>query len=400
MPSSPFHRARAFLQSPWSWRLPLLAAAALAAAFLLLAKFLPPLQPPAPAAPPAPNFLLRDQRGRRTSLDQFRGKVVLLTFLDPICRQLCPLTTQSMLDAVQRLGPAAAQKVELLGVNVNLQRLQVADVAAYSRIHALRRHWRFLTGSPAQLKKVWRAYHVYVAISPGGDVEHFSVTYVIGPHGRERAVFSTPMRYAAVGSDSAALAKAIAPLLPGPPALAAAQPPLVSLSLTEPPPAALPAAKLSYPIIEPRPDRTSAHDRLRAAPAPGRISFANAHPHLVLFFAGWLASPAVLRRHLAALGHYALSAKLHHWPSPVAVDVLPAEPSPAAARRRLASLAAGLRIPLVADSSGGLADAYQVNDLPWYALGSPSGRLLWRHDGWLSAGALSQAARAHSPDAK
>ena len=54
--------------------------------------------------PPAPGFVLRDQQGRLTSLAQFRGKVVLLTFLDPECTQLCPLTTESMVEAMRILG--------------------------------------------------------------------------------------------------------------------------------------------------------------------------------------------------------------------------------------------------------------------------------------------------------
>ena len=74
------------------------------------------------AAPAAPGFVLSDQQGRLTSLAQFRGKVVVLTFIDPECTQICPLTTRSMVEALKLLGPAAASKVELLGVNINAQK--------------------------------------------------------------------------------------------------------------------------------------------------------------------------------------------------------------------------------------------------------------------------------------
>jgi cytochrome oxidase Cu insertion factor (SCO1/SenC/PrrC family) len=121
---------------------------------------------PEHAGPVAPGFALRDQRGRMTSLAQFRGRVVLLTFIDPECSQICPLTTQSMLDVLKLLGPAAASHVELLGVNVNAAKTKITDVAAYTRLHHLQGRWRFLTGSPAQLKNVWRDYHVYVATTP------------------------------------------------------------------------------------------------------------------------------------------------------------------------------------------------------------------------------------------
>ena len=67
---------------------------------------------------PAPDFRLRNQFGQPMSLSQFRGKVVMLAFEDSECTTVCPLTTQSMLEAKQLLGPAGSQ-VQLLGVDAN-----------------------------------------------------------------------------------------------------------------------------------------------------------------------------------------------------------------------------------------------------------------------------------------
>ncbi len=326
------------------------------------------------SSPVAPGFVLRDQQGRLTSLAQFRGKVVLLTFLDPECRQICPLTTQSMLDAVKMLGPAAAPRVELLGVNVNVEKAKVADVAAYTRTHDLRAHWRFLTGSPAQLEKVWHDYHVYASISPDGDVEHTAVTYIIGPRGEERATFSTWMSYAAVGDEAETLAKAIAPLLPGSHTLAL--PAGASQQQTETPAA---AGKASLTAI---------------GADLKRVAFGSAHPHLMVFFAGWLAPQTDLAKHLTPLDGYAVLARREDWPSPVAVDELPTEPSSAEAWQALTPLAATLHTPIVQDASGQLADYYQVDDLPWFVLSSSSGKIIWSHDGWLAAATLSRDVRA------
>jgi len=49
---------------------------------------------------PAPDFRLQDQFGRTVSLTQFRGRAVLLAFVDSRCSTICPLTTTSMLQAV------------------------------------------------------------------------------------------------------------------------------------------------------------------------------------------------------------------------------------------------------------------------------------------------------------
>jgi cytochrome oxidase Cu insertion factor (SCO1/SenC/PrrC family) len=56
---------------------------------------------------PAPGIALRNQFGQPMSLRQFRGKVVILAFVDSECTTICPLTTVSMVQARQTLGPAA-----------------------------------------------------------------------------------------------------------------------------------------------------------------------------------------------------------------------------------------------------------------------------------------------------
>src|SRR6201986_2098041 len=119
---------------------------------------------------PAPDFRLRNQFGQPMSLSQFRGKVVMLAFEDSECTTVCPLTTQSMLQAKQLLGPAGNQ-VQLLGVDANPDATSVADVLAYSRAHGMVNQWDFLTGSPAQLKAVWSAYHIAVQVEQG-QIDH------------------------------------------------------------------------------------------------------------------------------------------------------------------------------------------------------------------------------------
>lgn len=321
----------------------------------------------------APGFVLRDQQGRLTSLEQFRGKVVVLTFIDPECTQLCPLTTQSMVEALNILGPTAASQVQLLGINVNPQKTRVADVAAYTREHDLQGRWRFLTGFRRQLESVWHHYHVYVSAA-NGDIVHEAVVFLINPDGYESSIYTTPMSYAAVGDQAQVLAGKIARLLPG-----------------------IPAGSLaSQPSPQQEDPLTPAETAELAALGPKRQSVVvgGDHPHLLLFFAGWLAQSSDLRKDLAVLDSYAAHAQRRGWPSPVAVDELTAEPSPAEARKALVPLAATLHTPIVEDASGRLADGYQVQDLPWLVLASPSGKILWSHDGWISVARLSRDVRA------
>ena len=318
---------------------------------------------------PAPGFVLRDQTGRRTSLAQFRGQVVVLAFVDPHCTTICPLTTQSMVEALHLLGPAAAQ-VQLLGINANPLATNVADVADYTRAHQMQGRWRLLTGTLPDLERVWRAYHVYVAAAHN-DIDHEPVIFLIDGYGRERTIYFTQMSYAGVSQQAQLLAEGIARLLPGAP------PARQQVSLRYLPPLG-PANLVRLPAV---------------GPGAQTVVLGETHPHLLLFFAGWLDEEANLPAKLAVLDRYAITARQQGWPSPVAIDVRPTEPSAADVAGRLNRLAARLRTPIVEDTQGRLSDGYGVQDLPWFVLTSPSGRILWRHDGWLSFDALGQQVR-------
>ena len=142
---------------------------------------------PVPAAP-APGFTLTDQAGRTMSLTDFRGKVVVLEFMDPHCTDICPIVAQELADAHHDLGPAAG-RVVFAAVNVNPYYPSVAAAAAFSAEQRLTSlpGWHFFTGPVPALRAAWRAYHIEVlATSPLADVIHTSAIYFIDAQGRER----------------------------------------------------------------------------------------------------------------------------------------------------------------------------------------------------------------------
>jgi cytochrome oxidase Cu insertion factor (SCO1/SenC/PrrC family) len=141
----------------------------------------------APAGP-APSFTLTDQHDRRLSLAGFRGKAVVLEFMDPRCTDICPLVSQEFIDAYRDLG-SAQDRVVFVAVNVNQRYNQVTDVLAYSRAHHLTAipDWHFLTGPAAVLRAVWREYDI--AVTPdrrAGALVHTPTVYFITPGGTER----------------------------------------------------------------------------------------------------------------------------------------------------------------------------------------------------------------------
>ena len=317
---------------------------------------------------PAPDIKLVNQFGQPMSLSQFHGKVVMLGFEDSKCTTVCPLTTQSMLQAKQLLG-AAGNQVQLLGVDANPTATSVADVLAYSRAHGMVNQWDFLTGSPAQLKAVWGAYHIAVQVEQG-QIDHTPALFVIDQQGREQKLYLTQMAYSSVGQSAQVLADELSSLLPGHPHVAS-QESLASITVQGP----------------------SDHVSLPSATSGANVLLGPGAPRLLMFFATWLSEVSDLRSELVDGNAYVAAASKDGLPPLVAVDETVVEPSAQTVRTYLSSLGTSLNYPVALDTTGRVADGYGVQDQPWLALVSASGKIIWSHDGWLSVPALTAAVK-------
>jgi cytochrome oxidase Cu insertion factor (SCO1/SenC/PrrC family) len=315
----------------------------------------------------APEISLTNQFGQPMSLSQFRGKVVILAFVDSECTTVCPLTTVSMVQARELLG-AAGKQVQLLGVDANPDAEAVSDVMAYSRAHSMVNQWDFLTGSDAQLKAVWKAYHIAVQIEQD-QIDHTPALFVIDQRGRLQKIYLTTMAYASVGQEAQVLAQEASGLLPGHPRL---------------------ARESSLAFI--RGDSPASRVSLNALPS-GSVTLGPGQPRLVMFFASWLSETSDLKSELTGLNAYAAAARSGGLPPLVAVDETVSEPSAGTVQAYLKQLGQPLDYPVALDTAGRLADGYGVQDQPWFALTNASGKIVWSHDGWLPVSALESAAR-------
>ena len=103
------------------------------------------------------DFSLRDQDGRRVSLADARGKVIVLTFLYTACWDLCPAQAAEIADAVGRVGDG----VVVYGVSVDPVGDTRAHVREWIEEHGLTQApVRYLIGSRRELDAVWRAYGI------------------------------------------------------------------------------------------------------------------------------------------------------------------------------------------------------------------------------------------------
>lgn len=151
----------------------------------------------------APGFTLTDQNGRTLSLADFRGRVVVLEFMDPHCVDICPLVSQEFIDAYHDLG-AEAKHVAFLAINVNQYFASTANMMTFSRAHSLTTipSWHFFTGTTSALQRAWSDYGIdVIAKSPTADILHTSALYVIDPQGRERYIASPVVDHRANGSS-------------------------------------------------------------------------------------------------------------------------------------------------------------------------------------------------------
>jgi cytochrome oxidase Cu insertion factor (SCO1/SenC/PrrC family) len=142
---------------------------------------------------PATAFALTDQHGSTVTLASLRGKVVLLTFLDPVCTSDCPLIGQEFKQAAQLLGPDARQ-VELVAIVLSPTYRSVAVLQAFDQQEGFQNvpNWLYLTGSLAQLQQVWHAYGMIAQDLPAGAMTlHNDQAYVIDKAGHVREEFST-----------------------------------------------------------------------------------------------------------------------------------------------------------------------------------------------------------------
>jgi cytochrome oxidase Cu insertion factor (SCO1/SenC/PrrC family) len=137
---------------------------------------------------PAPGFQLTDQNGQPVSLAALRGKVVLMTFLDPVCTTDCPIIGAEMKEAGALLGPAD-KNVELVAVVANPTYRSAAFTQAFDREEGLNTvpNWLYLTGSLSQLSQVWQHYGITVENLPAGAMSaHNDLAVVIDRTGQIR----------------------------------------------------------------------------------------------------------------------------------------------------------------------------------------------------------------------
>jgi protein SCO1/2 len=151
-----------------------------------------------PNARPAPPVALRDQHRRLVSLRSLRGSTVVLTFMDSLCKQACPIEGRMLASAIRQVSPR--DRPQLVVVSVDPAGDSADSVARAARKWTLPHDVIWLLGTQRQLARIWRAYDITVE-PVSGDIVHSTALYLIDKRGDERAGFLLPFVPGLVADD-------------------------------------------------------------------------------------------------------------------------------------------------------------------------------------------------------
>jgi len=139
-----------------------------------------------------PDFVFTNQDGKAISLHQFRGKVLMVTFIYTRCpfADFCPRMSSNFESVYKQFGsnPSLAE-AQLLSVSFDPEydSPKVLRNYGFSVAHthdaAMFRHWEFAVPKPDDLPKI--AEFFALTVKPeGGLITHNLSTAVIGPDGK------------------------------------------------------------------------------------------------------------------------------------------------------------------------------------------------------------------------
>lgn len=131
---------------------------------------------------------LSDADGKPRSLDEFKGKVVVVFFGYTQCPDVCP-TTMAELSQVRRALGADAARLQGIFVSVDPERDTGPVLKAY--VDAFDAGFIGLRGTPEQTQQAAREFKVFYAKVPGKTassytIDHTAGSYIFDTQGRIR----------------------------------------------------------------------------------------------------------------------------------------------------------------------------------------------------------------------
>jgi len=158
---------------------------------------------------------LTDHNGQRRSLDDFRGKLVVLFFGYTHCPDVCPTTLSDMAMALKQLTPEQAAQVQVLFVSVDPERDTPEILQAY--VPYFHPSFLGLLGSAEEIRAAAKEFRIVYRrhVESGASaylIDHTAGSYLIDTQGKLRAY----LPFAQPAPDLAHDLRLLLPPSPGP----------------------------------------------------------------------------------------------------------------------------------------------------------------------------------------
>jgi protein SCO1 len=147
----------------------------------------------------APEFRLADASGAPISLARFRGRPVIVTFIDPACTTLCPLEAKVLEQVVDESAPGS--RPAIVAVSVNPWAQSRAVFASDAREWRLTPAWHWAIGPQRRLAPVWKRYGIavldrrkVVAKYVVHEISHTEAAVLVDARGFQRSFYAYPFR--------------------------------------------------------------------------------------------------------------------------------------------------------------------------------------------------------------
>jgi len=125
------------------------------------------------------DFSLVDHTGKRRSLADFRGKVVVVFFGFTHCPDVCPTTLAELANAMKKIG-AESDKVQVLLVTVDPDRDSAAVLGPY--VTAFDPRFLALRGSAEETAQVAKEFKVIYQKVAGNKPENYTMDHSAGSY--------------------------------------------------------------------------------------------------------------------------------------------------------------------------------------------------------------------------
>jgi protein SCO1/2 len=146
---------------------------------------------------PTPPFALINQDGQTISLDDCRGKVVLVTAVYSTCTTACPMALSQIRRLLDQLSPDERAELVVIALSLNPQQdtreLRTMTVKAYGLAAP---QFHFVNGAAAEVDNVLDRLQITRTRDPAtGQIEHSTLFFCIDRQGRIAYRLSLNARY-------------------------------------------------------------------------------------------------------------------------------------------------------------------------------------------------------------